>query len=184
MDLLEKLTQKRILVGIPAEKADRQHKEGSPLNNASIAYLVNNGSPANNIPPRPFMEKGIKAANKRNASLVAAMMKAVFAGDEAEAEQIKERIGLNTQNAIKSEIANGSYTPLALSTIRNRIRRTRNKNNTPLTRQQRSEIMKQEAAQRSVGDFSGVKNSAGNQLYKPLLDTGEMAGKITYVIEE
>lgn len=181
--LLKEIATNRIAVGIPAENANREHTEGkSSLNNATIAAIVNNGSPAQNIPPRPFMERGIKAASDLNKEYVADMLTAALLGDEAEVMRCREMIGQNTVNAIKLEMRDGSFTPLALSTIRARLRRTRNEEtNAPLNKAERKAILAQEKKQRAEGNFNGVKNSKGDQLYRPLYDTGELAGKITYV---
>ncbi|MBU9534714.1 hypothetical protein KTE49_30225, partial [Burkholderia multivorans] len=46
------LMQKEVLVGVPDSTAGRKD-EGEPLSNAEIGYILEHGSPANNIPERP-----------------------------------------------------------------------------------------------------------------------------------
>ena len=59
---INELKRNEVLVGVPAQKAARNAEEGrgQPINNAALAYIHNYGSPAANIPARPFMEPGIK----------------------------------------------------------------------------------------------------------------------------
>src|SRR5271154_410441 len=58
---LDKLKKSQVLVGVPADKAQRDPAEGQgPINNAALAYIHNFGMPSQNIPARPFMEPGIK----------------------------------------------------------------------------------------------------------------------------
>ena len=57
---LDALAQKRVLVGVP-EDADSRGEEGykTPIGNAALAYIHDNGSPRQGIPARPFMQPGI-----------------------------------------------------------------------------------------------------------------------------
>ena len=43
---VQEMAKKRVLIGIPAEKAARK---GDPITNASLGYIHENGSPARNI---------------------------------------------------------------------------------------------------------------------------------------
>ena len=59
------LTRQQILVGVPSENAERQDDPGakpSPINNAQLAYVQEFGSPAQNIPARPFLIPGVEDA--------------------------------------------------------------------------------------------------------------------------
>lgn len=58
-----------VLVGIPATDTERKIGEGEeePINNATLLAINNFGSPANNIPARPVMEIGIRAAQEQIA---------------------------------------------------------------------------------------------------------------------
>src|SRR5712672_1378906 len=57
---LNALTKQEVLVGIPAEGADRD-KGGGKINNAQLGYIPEFGAPAANIPARPHLIPGVKA---------------------------------------------------------------------------------------------------------------------------
>lgn len=59
-DIINSFKNDSVLVGIPAEKTNRSDNE--PINNATILAINEFGSPMNNIPPRPVMAIGIRAA--------------------------------------------------------------------------------------------------------------------------
>jgi hypothetical protein len=52
----------RLLVGIPAEKAGRK---GDQATNPMLGFIFENGSPAQNIPPSPFLVPGVKKSQQR-----------------------------------------------------------------------------------------------------------------------
>lgn len=56
---IEAMAGKHVVIGIPAAKAPRK---GDPISNAALGYVHEHGSPAQNIPPRPFLVPGVKAA--------------------------------------------------------------------------------------------------------------------------
>ena len=58
------LETNRVLVGIPQEKNARNDGQ---MTNASIGYIQENGSSANNIPARPFLIPGVEKVNKEAA---------------------------------------------------------------------------------------------------------------------
>lgn len=51
-EAMQNLARERVLVGIP--QAENSRADGT-ITNAELAYLHTNGSPANNIPARPFL---------------------------------------------------------------------------------------------------------------------------------
>jgi hypothetical protein len=56
------LEREQVMVGIPSKTAERQPdpEEPGPMNNATIGYIMENGSPAANIPERPHLKPGIR----------------------------------------------------------------------------------------------------------------------------
>lgn len=117
------LTKLQVLVGVPAEKAPRQ--EGTPINNAALAYIHNYGSPVANIPARPFMEPGIKDANAKIAEGMKLAAQASLEGKKEETTKGLVRVGLVAQNSIKRRITTGPFAPLKPGTIAARRRRGR-----------------------------------------------------------
>jgi hypothetical protein len=67
--VIRKFKRDAVLVGIPEEKAERKKdgEEDAPINNAALLAINNFGSPVNNIPARPVMEIGIRAAQREIA---------------------------------------------------------------------------------------------------------------------
>lgn len=53
LESLQTIQKERLLVGIPQEKAQRTGEQDT---NAQIGYINEYGSPANNIPARPFLQ--------------------------------------------------------------------------------------------------------------------------------
>lgn len=90
------------------------------LTNAEIAYILNSGDPALNLPPRPFLDV---AANKVEPHVNALLAQAAFAlvqGKRSEALRLFAQAGEVGADAIRAEIMSGNYAPLAPSTIKDR----------------------------------------------------------------
>lgn len=165
------LVQKDVLVGVPKEKTSR--KDDS-VGNATIAYLMDNGSPANNVPARPFMRPGIKRAQSQIKNEFKIAANAVLTGNEGLVNASLNRAGLAAQNSIRSVIGEGIPPPLKPETIKNRARSRGAKS----MRKGEKEYMKQIAegatpaeAQASVG-------------ITPLVNTGQLRNSITYVVKK
>ena len=146
------LTMNEVLVGIPNSNAERQPEPGetqSP-NNATIAAVQELGSPAKNIPARPFLVPGIEAARSditdqmRKAGL-AALNVANPSSAAGMIDQAQHATGIIAQNAVREKITEGPFEPLSEKTLAARKRRGR------------------------TGD-------------KPLIDTGQLRGAVTYVV--
>ena len=60
------IPEKRMLVGIPAEENAR----GEEIGNAALGFIHENGSPARNIPPRPFLVPGMKDAEPQAVAML------------------------------------------------------------------------------------------------------------------
>lgn len=121
---LKSLTKKDVLVGIPAEKAKRDPdpSDPEPISNAEIGYIMENGSPAANIPARPHMIPAIKENKQKIADLLKLAGKAAMDGDAAGVYRFLNAAGMFTANAIKKKITDGVPPPLAASTLASRQR--------------------------------------------------------------
>lgn len=124
---LETIIQEQVLVGVPATKADR--KEG-PISNAALAYIHNTGSPAQNIPARPFMEPGIKDAQDTIVKLMKQVAQAALHGNRDAVLRGLNAVGLKVASAIKSRIQSNTPPPLSPGTIAARKRRGITRENT------------------------------------------------------
>jgi hypothetical protein len=114
------LTKREVLVGIPASAPARAE---SGINNATIGYIQDTGSPASNIPARPWLAPGIQDARGMIVSRLKQMGEAVLRNPNTSSTVIDTHlnaIGLETVSAIRARITSGPFAPLAASTLRAR----------------------------------------------------------------
>ncbi len=116
---IEGMAKARLFVGIPGEKSGR--KDGA-IGNASLGYIHENGSPARNIPARPFLVPGVREISGKIADVLKSYAaKAVTGG--ATIDQGLNAAGLIAQAAVKRRIiSQEGFTPLMDSTIKARKR--------------------------------------------------------------
>lgn len=114
------LTKREVLVGIPAGAPARNE---SGINNATLAYIHDTGSPAANIPARPFLAPGIKDARGPINTRLKQMGQAVLRNSDTSASVVDKylnAIGLIAVSAIRARITSGPFAPLAPGTLRAR----------------------------------------------------------------
>lgn len=116
------LVKRDVLVGVPSEKTARS---GEKITNASLAYIHDNGSPAANIPARPFIVPGLRAAQPQTRRYMKQAAAYALNGDLPGAERALHAAGLTASTAIKNAINTGDFEPLAPATIAGRLRRGR-----------------------------------------------------------
>lgn len=153
--VLKEANRRKVLIGIPAEKAARTD---SGMSNADLAYIHEYGAPEANIPARPFLMPGME---KSEAMIVAELRRAGekaislaadgdVSGGKAAISEGMHRIGLKAAANVQAQITAGLSPPLAERTVYARLHRKKNR--------------------RSGPDM------------KPLIDTGALLRSITYVI--
>jgi hypothetical protein len=114
---IEAMTGKRVLIGIPDANAGRK---GGPITNAALGYIHENGSPARNIPARPFLIPGVEEAAPK---AIEAMKKFAAQGltDPTAVDKGLNAAGLIAQAAVKNRIRNSvGFAPLAEGTLARR----------------------------------------------------------------
>lgn len=119
---ISQLAKKDVLVGIPDSAPGRND---GPISNAAIGYIQETGSPAANIPARPFLIPGVKDAQKEIAARFGIGAKQALSGNAAGAENALHAAGLIGQNAARAKINTGPFDPLKASTLAARRRRGR-----------------------------------------------------------
>lgn len=125
LDALKTLANKDVLVGIPESKDER---DDGDIGNAAIGYINENGSPAQNIPPRPHLKPGVRSVEQEfMPHLKSAALKALEGDAEGSVTSL-ERAGTVAANGVKRYITITGFTPLADATIANRLRRGRTGN--------------------------------------------------------
>lgn len=183
------LTRSYVVVGIPADNASREDKDEDekkqpvseddkkrePPNNAELAYIHENGSPARHIPPRPFMKQGINEMKGLIPVVLSNGLRKELAGYKGAAQHALKGVGEKAAKSIRKYIDDSShFEPLADSTIRSRAG-DRKKSSFHINKQLYRELRK-----------AGVdpRQAQATAKYKPLIDTGTLKGSITYGIRK
>jgi len=125
LDALKTLANKDVLVGIPESKDGR---DDGDIGNAAIGYINENGSPAQNIPPRPHLKPGVHSVEQDFIPHLKAAAQKALEGNAEGAVTSLERAGTVAANGVKRYITITGFTPLADATINNRLRRGRTGN--------------------------------------------------------
>ncbi|KWA35743.1 hypothetical protein WT41_01445 [Burkholderia territorii] len=123
------LVQKEVLVGVPDSTAGRKD-EGEPLRNAKIGYILEHGSPANNIPERPHLVPGVQDARPKFEPQLQKGVEAALDGDLEKVDRSLNRAGLVAQNSVRAKINSNIPPKLADSTLAARRRRGVTRENT------------------------------------------------------
>ena len=121
------LTKTQLLIGIPAEGAERQPEPGepNPPNNAAIGYLNEFGDPEQNIPPRPHLLPGVESIIPKAIPRLKKAGAAALNGDKGAVEREFMAIGLMGADAVRKTITDGGFVKLAPRTLAARRARGR-----------------------------------------------------------
>lgn len=117
---LRSLTRNQCLIGVPAANADRDPEPGEPkqsASNALIGYIMETGSPAQNIPARPFLVPGVESVEPEIARRYQAGALAVLDGRATDLDPTHSAVGLIAVAAVQAKIADGPFVPLAPRTL-------------------------------------------------------------------
>lgn len=159
------LTKNTVLVGVPDSTTDRSDDDHGPMNNATIGYIQEHGSPAANIPARPHLMPGIENAQDKITARMKKASQAALDGRKDKTIEQLEKAGMVARDSVKNMITDGDFEPLAEATLRARARRGR-------------KGAKAELASRAAG------NAPDNRNARPLIDTGQYRNSITYVVRK
>lgn len=124
LDTLSTLVRTDVLVGIPADKAER-HEKGETFNNATLGYIHEFGSPKANIPPRPFLYPGVHNARNKVMPRIREATRAVLKGDNEAASRQLHAAGLIAVNEVRAVINAGPPPELSERTLAARRARGR-----------------------------------------------------------
>lgn len=100
-DILSKLRNDAVLVGIPEEKTARK---GNEINNATLLAINEYGSAHNNIPARPVVNNGIENARDAIAEQFGKAAKYALTNGANALDVFYERAGIVASNSIKKAI--------------------------------------------------------------------------------
>lgn len=158
---LGSLVKTDVLVGIPESETERENQ--AEPNNATLAYIHEHGSPAQNIPARAFLIPGVRGAEKEYRPRLIKAAQLALDGKAKDALKQMDAAGLIAEMAAKTKINSGDFVPLSEATLRARAARGRKGAAAELARRE-----------------SGLP--AGTDLAKPLIDTGQLRNSITHII--
>ncbi len=119
---LRELTSKEVLIGVPAENADREPApgDGSSIDNATLGYRLEFGAPEDNVPARPHLVPAVEEIKDKATERLRKAGEQALSGKPEEAEKALHAVGLMGQNAVRARIANGPFAPLSPVTIKRR----------------------------------------------------------------
>lgn len=127
INAISKLAGKDVLVGIPDSDPDR--KDG-PISNAQIGYIQETGSPANNLPARPFLVPGVAEVQAKCADRLQKGATNALSGNLSSAEASLTAAGLIAESSVKRKINSNIQPELAESTLEARRDRGVTRTNT------------------------------------------------------
>lgn len=173
------LNESKVLVGVPDSTTERgdDEEEAGQMNNATIGYINEHGSPAANIPARPHLVPGVQDAQDEIAEHLKKAGQAAFDGKKDKVRQELERAGLVAQNSVKDKIENGDFAPLKPSTVAARARARGTKSRRKAEREYLDMI--KSGAQAAGMSLEEIQTAAG---IKPLVNTAQYRNSITYVV--
>lgn len=128
---LEALLKREVLVGIPSANAARDPEPGekTAATNVLLGYVHEYGSPAKNIPPRPFLHPGISDAREEIQKHMKSAGQFALQGKTEKVDQELDKVGLAAREGVVLKITNGQFQELKPATLaaRRRKGRTRTK---------------------------------------------------------
>lgn len=122
------LERSQVLVGVPAAHAERQidpEEPRGPINNAAIGYIMENGSPAANIPARPHLKRGIADVRPELVKRYRDGTKKILDGKSKDPNVLHHQVGLIAERGVKARINEGDFAPLSERTLAARRARGR-----------------------------------------------------------
>jgi hypothetical protein len=161
-EALEKLTGAKVMVGIPSDteqhfgSTGREARTDTTIGNATLGYIHENGSPARNIPARPFLAPGVANSKDKWTNYLKQAATLASEGKTAAVDRALHAAGQTAVNAVKATIAAGIPPPLAQSTIDARRQRSRGSS------YRRAAVVASDTT--------------------PLIDTGQLINSISYAI--
>ena len=103
LDAIDALTSKEVLVGIPHGET----RSDSEMTNAQIGYIQETGSPAMNLPPRPFLAPGVELVQDKVALHLTKAVDAALAGKPTMVLTNLNRAGMVAQNSVRLYFVSG-----------------------------------------------------------------------------
>lgn len=167
---ITKLTRKQVLIGIPDANTSRQ--QTGPVTNADLGYIHEFGSPAANIPARPFLIPGVRKSLPQVMPHLYGACAAAIDGKSAVADKELVAAGLIAELSAKREINTGNFIPLKPETVAWRYLQRNTKTRRP-NEERYLKLIDQGMSPADAQSATGIK---------PLINTGQLRNAITSVV--
>ena len=113
--------KKKVYVGVTAATTSR---ETGSITNAALGYIHEFGSPARNIPARPWLAPGVNSNKPQIEKRLKGTANLALKGKPEEIAQQQNALGLETVSAVQSYMSDPAhFTPLSDSTTDARKRK-------------------------------------------------------------
>lgn len=173
---LKKLSNSSVYIGVSENTEGRSAATGAAgagPTNAQLAYIHETGSPARNIPARPFLKPGIKDSQSGWMPYLQQAMNAALQGNEAGMEKALHAAGITAVTSVKRVITAKIPPPIKPATMAKRRRHRGSK-------QAKARAAYREFHSKYQAGLVGMDASS----VTPLVDTGQLLNSITYVIKK
>lgn len=159
-----KATKPYVKIGMVGPAAARERDGG--LNNAELALVMEFGSPAKNIPARPWISAAFKKNQAVYVDLLAKGLKQVYEG-KMDAPTLLGLVGAKAAADVKNYVTQGAQVPPP---------------NSPATMQRKIEkgYGQQARRDRHNGNASATEGPLASP--RTLVDTGKMVGAVTWQV--
>lgn len=117
---LAEIKRTAIYVGIANDSEKNKRKDGAPITNAQLGFIHEFGSPAANIPARPFLVLGVESVKDKIGADLGKAAKAALKGNESEFNERLTKTATDAAVAVRLYVKNGDFVSLAPSTIKAR----------------------------------------------------------------
>ena len=176
MKAISEIAKQEVLVGIPDSAPDRTD---TPISGAQIGYIMEHGSPAGNIPARPFLVPGVASAKDDIAAQLGNAAKEALDGSKSKAIGRLKAAGLIGQNAARLKINSNISPALKPSTIASRFRA---RETAGLRKgEEKYAALVESGAQAAGMSPAEMQSEAG---IVSLVNTGQLRNSITYVLRK
>lgn len=153
---LDKIDNTDVLIGIPQE----YNEANGDITNAQLLYIHSNGSPINNLVPRPTVEPTIEEEKEKiSNSYGIALSKGL---KDQDMSPDLNKLGLYLSNKVKAKFGSDELEPLKESTKKQKAKKI-------------TKAKKGKTVQKLQSEFI---EGNGN----PLIGTGQLRNSVTYVI--
>ena len=119
LEAIEFIKNNSVYIGVQQKDTTR---EGEDVTNAELLYIHTNGSPVNNIPPRPVIEPAIAEDKNRLGNMMKQASRYVFEGRFSEALRQLQLVGMRGQKVARDWFYNqkNGWPPNSPSVIENK----------------------------------------------------------------